>query len=160
MGPIDLAATGEVITLESAAPSIAVWNDGRADRIIIPREMFQLHNTSCAISPTGAAAVIVRDIRLEGAMTVFDLAARRVVGSFALSGPGPGFTGNPGEIVFAPDGRTLAVGTGRGLFLADVAAAKVVRALPSFGPFRPSGIVFTPDGRAVVYRGLKEMVLV
>src|SRR5262249_7968119 len=54
----DWASAGPVISLELGG--IAVWSDGVADRISVPRGLFPVFETSLAITPTGAAAISYR----------------------------------------------------------------------------------------------------
>jgi WD40 repeat protein/tRNA A-37 threonylcarbamoyl transferase component Bud32 len=154
----DLAATGPVVTLDPAARGITAWSDGRAGRITIPWGLFQLFETRCAISPSGAIAVSFRDSAIGGTVTVYDLTKRRVVGSIGLSDPEKGVARFPGAIGFTPDGRTAAIGTEHGLLIADVGSAKIVRVL-RIVTNAGFGIEFTPDGRGAAYRDPKEFVL-
>ena len=66
----------------------------------------------------------------------------------------------PGEIValaFAPDGKSVAIASNRGLFLMDPGSGKRIKqlSLPDGYWGRSSPLVFAPDGKRLARRGRK-----
>jgi WD40 repeat protein len=151
-GDTDLAAVGPVVIPDFETGGVALWSDGRAERIAVRPGARQAHQTEVAIAPTGNMAVASREDPLGVTITVYDLAARRLVGSFPLNDPerGPVKPLPPEGLRVTPDGRTLAIQTLHGLLLADLTAAKVIRVHRDAPRF---GMVFTPDSRSVLLGG-------
>jgi hypothetical protein len=155
----DVAAAGPVIGLKM--DGIVIRGAGRADRITVPRGLFQTPETELAIAPTGAAAVTYHFNPFGSTVTVYDVAARRITGSITLRDPERGVVRLARKFAVAPDGHTLAVQTEHGLFLADLTATKVIRVVREALRYG-LGVTFTPDSRAVLVGGgaaTRELVL-
>jgi WD40 repeat protein len=144
-----LTAAGSVIASGSSTKQITVWMVGRKDPISVPVEELQAGGDTGAWSPNGAMFASFRSGGPNQSVTIYDLVSRRVVGLFALSEPDRGSAFYTSGAKFSPDGRTLAVPTNHGLFLAEAMTAKILRVLRERRSME-GRVEFTPDGSAVL----------
>ncbi|MGA4993098.1 protein kinase domain-containing protein [Nonomuraea bangladeshensis] len=123
---VALGPGGRAVVLDVAAPPPLVPSAGAA-----------------TFAPGAATVAVWR----AGAAELWDVAARRRVARLV-----PAAGGSPVALAFAPDGRTLAVGTSypATVTLWDTGGPARPRAVPIAGADEVEGLVFAPDGRTLV----------
>ncbi len=130
---------------------VALWNLATGRLTVVPvRALAQGMSSSIAFSPDGSRVAIALSSASSGGgpgLIVYDLAARRLVGSLSTAAS---------VVAFSPDGGTLAVGellrAGGMVVLLDARTLRQVgRPVKSVADVAPSAIAFNGDGSLLAY---------
>jgi WD40 repeat protein len=143
----DVAATGPVIGTNR--DGIAIWVDGREERIPISRGIAPQVGTAL-LDAAGTQAVFVLPGLLSADIAVYDLRSRRPATTFRVSEAG-GRSVRMGTLSsLSPDGKTVVVHSMSRSAVFDLKTKKAVPVLPD--EQFVSVPLFTPDSRAVLVR--------